>query len=681
MTFSFNSTPRLARTRAAVALYCCLGVFLSACDGDSTGPENDRIGPAGGNVSLANGQVTLYIPQGALSEKVKFTATPVANAPASDLFVPGSTYDIGPSGTTFSTPATLAISFDPSMLPEGVSEDELGLQKVVEGIPVLTDESQVNTTSHSVAGRVTSLSIFGAWGVAVDIIELSPTSATLSPGGSVQLAATSSTSDGRVLPLRPVTWSSSNPLVAEVDQSGLVTAQGAGVATITASSGGKSAESNITVGSLLEITTESLDVALVGHPFTESLRATGGEGNNIWKVTDGQLPEGLSLFDFQGSDSNALIEGTPTVLGRSVFTVQVSSQDGQVVQKTLSLDVVDEETFQCDEGRSGVTTEECYALFAIANATQNPQWPPVPSGSPCDWTGVLCEDGVVWGLHLMASSTSGTIPPEFGDLLNLEYVSLSGNFLTGPLPTEIGRLAKLTTLDLWANQLTGPIPAELGNLVNLEVLRLGGNQFTGPIPAEIGQLSSLVELSLPLNQLTGPIPPALGSLSRLESLDLGSNRLSGSIPAELGDLSELETLWLATNQLTGPVPPELGSLSKLGSLSLRDNQLTGSIPPELGNLSSLDLGNNLLTGPIPAELGNLSNPWILRLEGNQLDGAVPFSVAQLGALIQATRGAGNCTFYPPGNDSLYVPDTVEFRAADLDGDGKICGVGFSGGLP
>ena len=45
----------------------------------------------------------------------------------------------------------------------------------------------------------------------------------------------------------------------------------------------------------------------------------------------------------------------------------------------------------------------------------------------------------------------------------------------------------LQTLSLAINQLSGPIPPELGNLSNLEELELDANQLSRSIPPEIGQ--------------------------------------------------------------------------------------------------------------------------------------------------------------------------------------------------
>ena len=73
---------------------------------------------------------------------------------------------------------------------------------------------------------------------------------------------------------------------------------------------------------------------------------------------------------------------------------------------------------------------------------------------------------------------TGLIPPELGQLTELEYLSLNDNALTGPIPPELGQLTKLKELDLYCNRLSGPIPPELGQLTKLRTLNLYRNRLT-----------------------------------------------------------------------------------------------------------------------------------------------------------------------------------------------------------
>ena len=100
------------------------------------------------------------------------------------------------------------------------------------------------------------------------------------------------------------------------------------------------------------------------------------------------------------------------------------------------------------------------------------------------WAGVFTNDqGRVVGLSLWSNRLRGEIPPELGNLANLETLRLDGNQLSGAIPPELGNLANLETLWLHDNELSGPIPAELGQLTLLKSLNLGGNQLTGCLPA------------------------------------------------------------------------------------------------------------------------------------------------------------------------------------------------------
>ena len=86
---------------------------------------------------------------------------------------------------------------------------------------------------------------------------------------------------------------------------------------------------------------------------------------------------------------------------------------------------------------------------------------------------------------------------------------------------------RVNVLLLNYNQLTGQIPPELGNLANLEILDLSDNKLSGEIPPQLGDLSNLELLNFGNNELSGKMTPELGNLSNLEYLDLTGNMLSG----------------------------------------------------------------------------------------------------------------------------------------------------------
>lgn len=182
-------------------------------------------------------------------------------------------------------------------------------------------------------------------------------------------------------------------------------------------------------------------------------------------------------------------------------------------------------------------------------------------------------------------------------------------------------------------------------------LNLGSNNLTGTLPPELGNLLGLRNLHLFQNQLSGPIPATLGRLGALVELIANHNHFTGSIPAELGAIGDtLRLLFLNSNELSGPIPAALGNLGNLRVLALNENQLSGAIPAELGNLSRLQN---------------------LRLQLNSLSGVVPLAVAQLGGGMEALDPV-SCSL-TPGN-TLTLGSSPDYRAADLDGDGLICGL-------
>ncbi|XP_076948628.1 putative LRR receptor-like serine/threonine-protein kinase At1g07650 [Bidens hawaiensis] len=227
-------------------------------------------------------------------------------------------------------------------------------------------------------------------------------------------------------------------------------------------------------------------------------------------------------------------------------------------------------------------------------------------------------------IDLSYNYLNGTIPNEW-ESTKLEFISVTGNRLSGSIPKFLGNITTLGYLGLENNMFSGEVPAELGKLKNLYLLVLTANNLTGELPMELNSLTNLTELRLDSNYFSGKIPN-LGSLTRLEKLDIIGSGLEGPIPASISFLKNLSQL--AISDLNGEgsqLFPNLSSLTSMTKLMLRGCNLRGSIPryiSQMSNLQYLDLSFNGLGGEIP-DLTGLTNLKTMYLTGNSLNGSVP----------------------------------------------------------
>ncbi|XP_039125647.1 probable inactive receptor kinase At1g27190 [Dioscorea cayenensis subsp. rotundata] len=146
------------------------------------------------------------------------------------------------------------------------------------------------------------------------------------------------------------------------------------------------------------------------------------------------------------------------------------------------------------------------------------------AGFVCSFSGVTCwndQENRVLTLSLPSMSLSGSIPSDLQYCSSLQNLDLSGNSISGPLPSSLcDWLPYLVTLDLSSNSLSGQIPSELSNCRFLNTLLLSDNRLSGPIPLSLSRLERLKRLSLSGNQLSGTIP---SSLSHFDSSSFDGN--------------------------------------------------------------------------------------------------------------------------------------------------------------
>ncbi|GLJ41222.1 hypothetical protein SUGI_0853290 [Cryptomeria japonica] len=91
-------------------------------------------------------------------------------------------------------------------------------------------------------------------------------------------------------------------------------------------------------------------------------------------------------------------------------------------------------------------------------------------------------------------------------------------------------------------------------LLLVTCIDLSGNQLSGIIPSTIGALFGLVILNISRNNLSGEIPQTFVKLEQIESLDLSYNKLEGKIPVEMQVLHFLAVFIVSNNRLSGKIP-------------------------------------------------------------------------------------------------------------------------------
>ena len=182
-------------------------------------------------------------------------------------------------------------------------------------------------------------------------------------------------------------------------------------------------------------------------------------------------------------------------------------------------------------------------------------------------------------LQLSGNFFESQLPPTLGRLEMLEELDISFNwyvlFAVWRFCFIIVILRK--KLFLGIPRLSSTIPPEWGNMISLNRLSLASNYndddgyFTGGI--------------------IGTLPPELANLKNLKEMDLSNNYLTGTLITEIGQLHLLQSLYIQNNFLTGSIPQEFVNCVSLRELVLQDNDLKSTIgmPEEICRLPELNM--------------------------------------------------------------------------------------------
>ncbi|KAF3454492.1 hypothetical protein FNV43_RR04939 [Rhamnella rubrinervis] len=303
----------------------------------------------------------------------------------------------------------------------------------------------------------------------------------------------------------------------------------------------------------------------------------------------------------------------------------------------------------------------------------------------CSWDGVTCnmKTGRVLALDLAYSWLQGPlrsnsslfklhglrrinlaynnfsfslIPSEFGRLSRLTHLTLSFSMFSGLIPSEISFLTNLVSLDLSSfknydgTSLLHLRKVDFSNLIQnatiLSTLNLHQVDISSSLPESLANLSSLTSLFLDGCGLHGKFPESIFQLPKLEEIYLPCNYfLTGFLP-QFQPSSSLKRLALAYTNFSGILPNSIGYLKSMSHLTLWNCHFVGTIPSSIWNLSELtflDLSSNHFAGhhQLPSTLGNLAKLTALYLESAQLNGEIPFSLGNLTLLKSLSLSNNN----------------------------------------
>ncbi|CAN0927840.1 Receptor-like protein 7 [Linum grandiflorum] len=273
---------------------------------------------------------------------------------------------------------------------------------------------------------------------------------------------------------------------------------------------------------------------------------------------------------------------------------------------------------------------------ALASSLQNLE---VLSMSNCFLSGPfdssLTELESLSVIRLDSNEFASPVPDFFADFGKLTVLRLSTCGLIGTFPAKIFQIPSLEVLDLSNNGLLqGGLP-EFPQNHSMQTLLLSGTNFSGLLPSSMGNLGKLSRIELEGCNFSGTVPKSMENFAQLAYVDLASNHFTGPIPS-LGLSKKLVHLDLSYNQLSGDIPAQWESFKELVYVDLRHNSFNGSIPPSLfaiPSLQKLQLSFNKLRGPAPAIKDATSLVLdTMDLSSNNLEGSIPRDIFQIPSL-------------------------------------------------
>lgn len=385
-------------------------------------------------------------------------------------------------------------------------------------------------------------------------VRISPESATLAAlGETVAFTATILKRSGMPLEGRTVSWSSSDPGVAAVTPSGLVTAVSNGTATVIATYQALTGRASVTVAQ------EPAALVVVGGGGQEGLAGR-------------ELPEPVEvLVEDAGGAPVPGVTVTFGVAGGGSASPASADSDADGVARTVW-------TLGDRRGLQRLTASAGGSIAVEIEATAVPELPVVPV---CDRSPAV-RDALV-----RLAGRAGCDAVSASDLTGIDTLGLAGAGVESVRAGDFSGLDSLIRLDLSGNRIARLPATAFGGLADLRSLDLRANRLESLPGGVLAGLANLTALRLADN-------PGAPFILQLELLRTDTTRLGAAGPA---------TISLAVAE-GAPFPVAVGLVVENGTASARAlavgaGETAGS--PITVNGSAADSGaTRLATGPAPA---------------------------------------------------------------------------------
>lgn len=196
----------------------------------------------------------------------------------------------------------------------------------------------------------------------------------------------------------PWTWTLSDgdlPDGLELSTDGVIagtpTAEGTFTFTVQVNNG-PTKDYTITIGQAAQIITESLPTVTVGDPYDFTLEATGGDGDHLWSLEQGDLPDGVEL------SADGVLSGITETAGTFEFTVRADT-----ATRTFTITVLEPIVITPDTLTEGYVAQSYEQGLAAEGG----------SGGPWAWT--LLDGELPDGLELSTGGVISGIPTVAGE--------------------------------------------------------------------------------------------------------------------------------------------------------------------------------------------------------------------------------------------------------------------------